>query len=492
MSEKLHKVLARVGLGSRRHMEQVISEGRVSINGQVAKLGDRVASTDELRIDGRKVQFQIEREMRRRVVIYYKPEGEICSRNDPEGRPTVFDHLPQISQDRWVMVGRLDINSTGLLMFTNDGELANRLMHPSREVEREYAVRVMGEVTQEMKNTLLAGVQLDDGPAKFESLIDAGGEGFNRWYQVVVKEGRNREVRRLFESQGLKVSRLLRTRYGIIHLPRELRTGRWLELDRMAIDQLAKSVDLRPREQTGVQSVDVQRRQAKMMENPLRARTQPRQTRAARDQREQQRERKREQAQGKRFERDDHQQQPRENQRFGERSQRSDNRFNDRNERSDNRNRFGDKPRFERSDRNDNRHEQRENRYNNRHDSSQKPRFGERPQRNENRFNDRNERSDNRNRFGDKPRFERNDRNDNRHEHRENRNDSRQPRENQRFGDRPQRSENRFNDRSDNRNRFEERKPRFQDKAKKGEGRIWQDEQRHEHPRSDNRFKRDE
>ncbi|MDO4222837.1 MAG: 23S rRNA pseudouridine(2605) synthase RluB, partial [Acinetobacter sp.] len=271
MSEKLQKVLARVGLGSRRQMEDMISEGRVSVNGQVATLGDRVQVGDELRLDGRKVQFQLECETRRRVLIYYKPEGEICSRHDPEGRPTVFDHLPTISQDRWVMVGRLDINSTGLLIFTNDGELANRLMHPSNEVERQYAVRVMGEVTQQTRQTLLRGVELEDGFAKFESFADLGGEGINRWYQVVVKEGRNREVRRLFESQGLKVSRLLRTRYGIINLPRELRTGRWLELDQLAIDQLAKSVQLRAR-QTAVFSEEEKRRIDKMLDNPMKAR----------------------------------------------------------------------------------------------------------------------------------------------------------------------------------------------------------------------------
>ena len=236
MSEKLQKVLARVGLGSRRYMEEVIAAGRVSVNGSIAQVGERIEPGDELRIDGRKVQFQLEDEVRRRVLVYYKPEGEICSRNDPDGRPTVFEQLPQIANDRWVMVGRLDINSTGLLMFTNDGELANRLMHPSNEVEREYAVRVMGEVTPEARKNLLAGVELDDGPAKFESFSDIGGEGINRWYQVVVKEGRNREVRRLFESQDLKVSRLLRTRYGSVILPRELRTGRWVELDKHEID----------------------------------------------------------------------------------------------------------------------------------------------------------------------------------------------------------------------------------------------------------------
>lgn len=271
MSEKLQKVLARVGLGSRRYMEEVIAAGRVSINGKVAQVGERIEPTDELRIDGRKVQFQIEDEIRRRVLIYYKPEGEICSRNDPESRPTVFEQLPSIPGDRWVMVGRLDINSTGLLLFTNDGELANRLMHPSNEIEREYAVRVMGEVTPQIKKNMTQGVVLDDGPAKFESFSEIGGEGINRWYQVVVKEGRNREVRRIFESQGLKVSRLLRTRYGTVILPRELRTGRWIELDKNDIDNLTKSVELKPRQGTGLFGM-AKRRNERMQDKPLAAR----------------------------------------------------------------------------------------------------------------------------------------------------------------------------------------------------------------------------
>lgn len=271
MSEKLQKVLARVGLGSRRYMEEVIAAGRVSVNGQVAQVGERIEPTDELRIDGRKVQFQIEDEIRRRVLIYYKPEGEICSRNDPESRPTVFEHLPTIANDRWVMVGRLDINSTGLLLFTNDGELANRLMHPSNEIEREYAVRVMGEVTPQLKNNMIKGVVLDDGPAKFESFTEIGGEGINRWYQVVVKEGRNREVRRIFESQGLKVSRLLRTRYGTVILPRELRTGRWMELDKNDIDNLTKAVELKPRQGTGLFGM-AKRRTERMQDKPMAAR----------------------------------------------------------------------------------------------------------------------------------------------------------------------------------------------------------------------------
>lgn len=271
MSEKLQKVLARIGLGSRRYMEEVIAAGRVSVNGQIAQVGERIEPSDELRIDGRKVQFQIEDEIRRRVIIYYKPEGEICSRNDPEQRPTVFEQLPNIANDRWVMVGRLDINSTGLLLFTNDGELANRLMHPSNEIEREYAVRVMGEVTPQIRQNMLNGVVLDDGPAKFESFSDLGGEGINRWFQVVVKEGRNREVRRIFESQGLKVSRLLRTRYGSVILPRELRTGRWIELDKNDIDNLTKSVDLKPRQGTGLFGM-AKRRTERMQEKPMAAR----------------------------------------------------------------------------------------------------------------------------------------------------------------------------------------------------------------------------
>ena len=258
MSEKLQKVLARVGLGSRRYMEEVIAAGRVSINGQIAKVGERIEPGDELRIDGRKVQFQVEDEIRRRVILYYKPEGEICSRNDPENRPTVFEQLPTINNDRWVMVGRLDINSTGLLLFTNDGELANRLMHPSNEIEREYAVRVMGEVTPQIRSNMLKGVELDDGPAKFESFSEIGGDGINRWYQVVVKEGRNREVRRIFETQSLKVSRLLRTRYGAV-------------MDKNDIDNLAKSVELKPRQGTGLYGM-AKRRTEKMIEKPLASR----------------------------------------------------------------------------------------------------------------------------------------------------------------------------------------------------------------------------
>lgn len=269
--EKLQKALARLGLGSRRQMEEVIREGRVSVNGQIAGIGDRVKQGDEIRIDGRLLRYIPENEKRRRVLMYYKPEGEICSAHDPEGRPTVFERLPSLSHDRWVMVGRLDINSTGLLLFTNDGELAHRLMHPSNEIEREYAVRVMGEVTPEIIHNLTTGVMLEDGLAQFDQLIERGGEGINKWFQVRLKEGRNREVRRLFESQGLKVSRLLRTRYGSVSLPRELRTGRYLELDKQDIEKLIGLVNLRPRQGTGLYGI-AKRRQERLEKKPLKAR----------------------------------------------------------------------------------------------------------------------------------------------------------------------------------------------------------------------------
>ncbi|GAA0321661.1 23S rRNA pseudouridine(2605) synthase RluB [Psychrobacter aestuarii] len=269
--EKLQKALARMGLGSRRQIEEVIKAGRISINGTPATIGDRVSQGDEIRVDGRLIKYTSENEKRRRVLAYYKPEGEICSAQDPEGRPTVFDRLPKLTHDRWVMVGRLDINSTGLLLFTNDGEMAHRLMHPSNEIVREYAVRVLGEVTPEIARTLTAGVMLEDGMAQFDDIKEGGGEGINKWYHVKLKEGRNREVRRLFESQGLKVSRLLRTRYGSIALPKELRTGRFLELDKKEIHTLTDLVNLRPRHGTGLHGA-AKRKQERIKDKPLKAR----------------------------------------------------------------------------------------------------------------------------------------------------------------------------------------------------------------------------
>lgn len=269
--EKLQKLLARMGLGSRRGLEDIIKAGRISINGKVATLGDRACIKDEVRIDGRLVRIKAEREKRRRVIAYYKPEGEICSATDPEGRPTVFDRLPKLTGDRWVMVGRLDINSSGLLLFTNDGELAHRLMHPSNEITREYAVRVLGEVTPTIAQNLTRGVELEDGMAKFDDIKEGGGAGVNKWYHVKLKEGRKREVRRMFESQELKVSRLIRTRYGTVILPKELRTGRFIELDAKNIGELIQTVGLRPRFDTGLNNA-TKEKQARIHKKPLKSR----------------------------------------------------------------------------------------------------------------------------------------------------------------------------------------------------------------------------
>ncbi|WP_320823108.1 23S rRNA pseudouridine(2605) synthase RluB [Reinekea sp.] len=240
--ERIQKVLAKAGLGSRREMEKVIEDKRVSVNGAVAKLGDKVERSDELKVDGKTVK--IDTKAVRRVLIYNKPEGEICTRKDPEGRQTVFDRLPKLTGERWVAVGRLDINTSGLLLFTNDGELANRLMHPSRQIEREYAVRILGEVKQEHIDAMCAGVQLDDGIAKFSDVQYFDGKGSNQWYHVVIVEGRNREVRRLWESQGFQVSRLKRVRYGSVFMDSSMRAGTWNELAKKDIDQLAAIVEL--------------------------------------------------------------------------------------------------------------------------------------------------------------------------------------------------------------------------------------------------------
>ncbi len=246
MSEKLQKVLARAGFGSRREMERWIEAGRVSINGKIVGLGERVTEDDVVRVDGTIVARQKMQPNRRcRVLAYHKPEGEVTSRDDPEGRKTVFDRLPTISGGRWIVVGRLDINTSGLLLFTTDGELANRLMHPSYTVEREYAVRVLGEVSKETIAQLKSGVELEDGPAHFSEIRDTGGEGANHWYHVKLSEGRNREVRRLWESQGVTVSRLMRVSYGVVTLPRYLRAGRWEELSEHQVKELRNSVGLK-------------------------------------------------------------------------------------------------------------------------------------------------------------------------------------------------------------------------------------------------------
>lgn len=227
---KLHKVLADAGIGSRREMEELIIAGRVSVNGEPAHIGQRVSATDHVRVNGKLVERRL-RQRAPRIVIYHKPAGEIVTHDDPAGRATVFSRLPKLKSGKWLSVGRLDLNTEGLLIFTTSGDLANRLMHPRYELEREYAVRVIGELGPEQRQQLLQGVTLDDGQAAFGALDFIGGEGSNRWYRVTLQEGRNREVRRLFEAVGVMVSRLIRVRFGDIVLPRNLRRGRWEELD---------------------------------------------------------------------------------------------------------------------------------------------------------------------------------------------------------------------------------------------------------------------
>jgi 23S rRNA pseudouridine2605 synthase len=241
---KLHKVLADVGMGSRRDMEDLIIQGRVSVNGLPAHIGQRIGPTDQVRINGKPVHRKIQTKPPR-VIMYHKPSGEIVSQSDPEGRPTVFDRLPKPRQGRWIAVGRLDFNTEGLLLFTTSGELANRLMHPRYGVEREYAVRILGDLSQENMAQLKSGITLDDGQAKFLRLSMGGGEGANRWYHVALTEGRNREVRRMFEAVGHVVSRLIRTRYGIFLLPPRLRRGKWEEIEAGGIYNLMKFAGLK-------------------------------------------------------------------------------------------------------------------------------------------------------------------------------------------------------------------------------------------------------
>src|SRR5471030_1535469 len=231
---KLHKVLAEAGLGSRRDMEDLIVAGRVSVNGEPAHIGQRILPTDAVRINGKLIQRRVSKKPPR-VLVYHKPAGEIVSNDDPDGRPSVFDRLPTMKAGKWLAVGRLDFNTEGLLLFTTSGDLANRLMHPRYGIDREYAVRTLGELEEGMRQKLLAGVELDDGLANFSKIADGGGEGINKWYRVVIGEGRNREVRRMFEAIGLTVSRLIRTRYGAMTLPSNLRRGRWEELEENAV-----------------------------------------------------------------------------------------------------------------------------------------------------------------------------------------------------------------------------------------------------------------
>ncbi|MDE1184617.1 23S rRNA pseudouridine(2605) synthase RluB [Paraburkholderia sp.] len=266
---KLHKVLAEAGMGSRRDMEELIIAGRVSVNGEPAHIGQRIMPTDQVRINGKPVKRKLANKPPR-VLIYHKPTGEIVSHADPEGRPSVFDNLPPMKTAKWLAVGRLDFNTEGLLMLTTSGDLANRFMHPRYSVEREYAVRVVGELAEGMRQKLLHGVELEDGPASFLRIRDGGGEGTNHWYHVALAEGRNREVRRMFEAAGLMVSRLIRTRHGPIALPKGLKRGRWEELEDNQVRALMASVGLKaPAEEKGGRNAAPERRQPDPMQTSM-------------------------------------------------------------------------------------------------------------------------------------------------------------------------------------------------------------------------------
>ena len=258
--ERIQKYLASRGAGSRRQIDALLQQGRISVNGRTAQPGDQIDGREKIAIDGKPLRLQ-RHAAKPKILMYHKPVGQVSTRSDPEGREDVFRHLPRLQQGRWVAIGRLDINTSGLLLFTNDGELANRLMHPSYEVEREYAVRVHGEVDQSMLQRLRDGVELEDGPAHFEQILDSGGSGRNHWYHVVLREGRNREVRRLWEAVGLEVSRLVRVRYDDFKLPKWLKPGRYRFLEDETVRRVYRRLGL-----------DAGERKPRMTRNPQRRR----------------------------------------------------------------------------------------------------------------------------------------------------------------------------------------------------------------------------
>jgi 23S rRNA pseudouridine2605 synthase len=244
MDEKLQKVLARAGIGSRREMERWIEQGRVKVNDEIATLGDRVSNKDNIKVDNKFISQQ-RTQIQQRVIAYHKPVGEVCTRDDPEGRETIYSNLPKLRSGRWISIGRLDLNTSGLLLLTTDGELANKLMHPSGEIDREYAVRILGEVSPEIIKQLKTSVPLEDGDAHFSDVKDEGGKGANHWYHVILKEGRNREVRRLWEYFGFAVSRLMRIRYGGVKLERRLRPSMSEDITEKELQDLYESVGLK-------------------------------------------------------------------------------------------------------------------------------------------------------------------------------------------------------------------------------------------------------
>jgi 23S rRNA pseudouridine2605 synthase len=270
--EKLQKVLARAGYGSRREMERWIEAGRVAVEGKIATLGDRVGSGARIEVDGKSVADTGKQTTR--VLLYHKPPGELTTRKDPEGRKTVFDSLPKLATGRWISIGRLDYNTSGLLLFTTDGELANVLMHPSSNIEREYMVRVKGVVDEDTLKTLRQGVMLEDGMARFTDIQDGGGEGTNHWYYVVIMEGRTREVRRLWESQECVVSRLKRTRYGHVFIPSQVKQGMWIELGNKEVKDLYRQggLDPKPLERATPDEKKRQERQLSKRTSPSRRR----------------------------------------------------------------------------------------------------------------------------------------------------------------------------------------------------------------------------
>lgn len=241
--ERIQKLLAHQGVASRRQIDLMLQQGRISVNGKPAKPGDQISGREKIAVDGKLIRIT-NLDSRPRVLMYHKPVGQVCTRADPEGRPDVFQNLPNLAQGRWVSIGRLDINTSGLILFTDQGELANRLMHPSFEIEREYAVRVHGAVNADMLQQLSQGIQLEDGMAKFEAIIDSGGEGTNHWYHVVLKEGKNREVRRLWESVGVEVSRLVRVRYDNFNLPKWLKPGKYRFFEDEVVKRLYRKLEL--------------------------------------------------------------------------------------------------------------------------------------------------------------------------------------------------------------------------------------------------------
>jgi len=246
--ERIQKFLAHQGAGSRRQIDALLQEGRISVDGNIAKPGDQIDGREKIAIDGKLLRLH-RYQSKPKILMYHKPIGEVCTRSDPAGRKDVFQNLPGLNQGRWVSIGRLDINTSGLLLFTSDGELANRLMHPSYEVEREYAVRVHGAVSNDMLEQLQQGVELDDGPAKFNQIIDSGGSGSNHWYHVIIKEGRNREVRRLWEAVGVEVSRLVRVRYDQFNLPKWLKPGKFRMLEEETVKRVYQRLGLTDKDQ---------------------------------------------------------------------------------------------------------------------------------------------------------------------------------------------------------------------------------------------------